>query len=282
MRRSATCSVLGLVCGLAAVLLLAAPDPVDAQTSAPQAPAAPQASAPPQVLTPTQAVVAPPAPAAPRAPAAPPAPAPRQVGPAGVVPAPADPQATAEPRTATVPPAATSPQSTPAAPPKAADADAVPDDAPQAPVAVAAAAAAANPALRQTADQYCSNIVDAAADARFARQAETLKTIEASIEQRMIELEAKRAEFETWLARREAFLKKADENLIAIYSRMRAEAAAAQLGMMDDETAAAILMKLNPRGASAILNEMDPALAAQISNTIAGAARRPQPKGVSG
>lgn len=163
-------------------------------------------------------------------------------------------------------------------PAHAAGETAPPEEPPQAPMA----AAAADAAQRQNADQYCSNIVDAAADARFARQAETLRALEAGVEKRIAELETKRAEYETWLARREAFLKKADENLIAIFSRMRPDAAAAQMAMMDDETAAAILMKLNPRGASAILNEMDPAQAAQLSNTMVGAASRAQKGGTSG
>ena len=52
-------------------------------------------------------------------------------------------------------------------------------------------------------------------------------------------------------------MKKADEGVIAIYAKMRPEAAAAQMAIMEDATAAALLAKLNPRVASSILNEMD-------------------------
>ncbi|WP_112664615.1 MotE family protein [Microvirga flavescens] len=125
------------------------------------------------------------------------------------------------------------------------------------------------------ANQYCANIADAAADARYEWQKETLTKLEKDIEGRIKILEEKRAEYEEWLRRRNEFLAKADEAVVAIYSRMRPEAAALQLANMKDETAAAILAKLGPRSASAVLNEMEPARAAQLSNVINGS-KRPQ------
>ncbi|WP_082487043.1 MotE family protein [Methylobacterium sp. Leaf89] len=112
---------------------------------------------------------------------------------------------------------------------------------------------------------YCASIADAAADARFAWQKEQLATLERQVEERIAALEAKRAEYETWLARRDAFLAKADEGVVAIYTKMRADAAALQLANMPDEGAAAILTKLNARNASAILSEMEAARAAQLA-----------------
>ena len=112
---------------------------------------------------------------------------------------------------------------------------------------------------------YCASIADAAADARFAWQKEQLATLERQVEERIAALEAKRAEYETWLARRDAFLAKADEGVVAIYTKMRADAAALQLANMPDEGAAAILTKLNARTASAILSEMEAARAAQLA-----------------
>ena len=52
---------------------------------------------------------------------------------------------------------------------------------------------------------------------------------------------------------------------MAIYTKMRADAAALQLANMPDEGAAAILTKLNARNASAILSEMEAARAAQLA-----------------
>jgi len=121
---------------------------------------------------------------------------------------------------------------------------------------------------------YCANIADAAADARFALQKEALAKMEKEIEARLKILEAKRAEYEEWLRRRNEVLQKADETVVSIYSRMRPDAAALQLANMDDEIAAAIVAKLNPRSASAVLNEMEPARAAQLTNIITDAPKR--------
>jgi len=121
---------------------------------------------------------------------------------------------------------------------------------------------------------YCANIADAAADARFALQKAELANMEKEIEGRLKILEAKRAEYEEWLRRRNEVLEKADETVVAIYSRMRPDAAALQLINMEEEIAAAIIAKLNPRAASAVLNEMEPARAAQLANIITDAPKR--------
>lgn len=123
-------------------------------------------------------------------------------------------------------------------------------------------------------NQYCTNIADAAADARFALQKQALADMEKEIEGRLKVLEAKRAEYEEWLRRRNEVLEKADETIVLIYSRMRPDAAALQLTNMDEEIAAAVIAKLNPRVASAVLNEMEPARAAQLANVITDAPKR--------
>ncbi|WP_156026261.1 MotE family protein [Xanthobacter sp. 91] len=137
-------------------------------------------------------------------------------------------------------------------------------------------AAGADAAAGENAALYCRNIADAAADARFTRQQAALAAMEKEIEARLAQLEAKRAEYQEWLARREAFLKKADESLIAVVSQMRPDAAAAQLAAMNEDMAAAVLARLSPRVASAILNESEPARAARLTSTMVGMARRAQ------
>jgi flagellar motility protein MotE (MotC chaperone) len=122
--------------------------------------------------------------------------------------------------------------------------------------------------------QYCTNIADAASDARFTLQKQALADMEKEIEGRIKVLEAKRAEYEEWLKRRNEVLEKADETIVMIYSRMRPDAAALQLMNMDEEIAAAVIAKLNPRAASAVLNEMEPARAAQLANVITDAPKR--------
>ena len=120
--------------------------------------------------------------------------------------------------------------------------------------------------------EYCLNIADAAADARFAWQKKTLADLEQEIAKRVELLEAKTAEYQRWLARRDEFSKKAQDSVVTIYARMKPDAAAAQLVAMDEETAAAILAKLDPRNASAILNDMDATQAARLTATISSAA----------
>ncbi|EIM24935.1 MotE family protein [Microvirga lotononidis] len=122
--------------------------------------------------------------------------------------------------------------------------------------------------------QYCASIADAASDTRFALQKQALADMEKEIEGRIKVLEAKRAEYEDWLRRRNEVLAKADETIVLIYSRMRPDAAALQLTNMDEEIAAAVIARLNPRVASAVLNEMEPARAAQLANVITDAPKR--------
>jgi flagellar motility protein MotE (MotC chaperone) len=124
----------------------------------------------------------------------------------------------------------------------------------------------------RAARDYCTNIADAAADARLAWQKRTLLELEQEIAKRLALLEEKSAELQKWLARRDEFSKKAQAVVVTIYARMRPDAAAAQLVAMDEETAAAVLTKLDPRNASAILNEMEATQAARLAATISGAA----------
>jgi flagellar motility protein MotE (MotC chaperone) len=125
---------------------------------------------------------------------------------------------------------------------------------------------------------YCVNIADAAADARFMWQKKALSDIEKELQERVAKLEAKVAEYQQWLARRDEFSKKAQATLISIYSRMRPDAAALQLADLDIETAAAVLTKLDPRISSAILAEMNAKHAARLTATISGAAAKGMPR----
>ncbi|MBB2963896.1 MotE family protein [Methylobacterium sp. R2-1] len=121
---------------------------------------------------------------------------------------------------------------------------------------------------------YCANIADAAADARFAWQKEQLAAMERQVEERIKLLEEKRAEYEAWLKRRNEFLAKADESVVAVYAKMRPDAAALQLANMPDEAAAALLTKLNARTASAILTEMEAARAAGLARAMTESGRK--------
>ena len=143
----------------------------------------------------------------------------------------------------------------------------------QAPVAAAPAAGADESEV----ERFCSNIADAARDRRYALQAAQLKELQAAVDKRMAALEAKRAEYESWLKRREVFLARAQDDLVKIYGGMKPDAAAERLAQVNTELAAAILMKLDARKASVILNEMDGKAAAALTGVIADAARRVDP-----
>lgn len=149
----------------------------------------------------------------------------------------------------------------------AADASAPPPHDVAAPKVIAGAVPESLPA------QYCANIVDKAADARFAEQKSELTKLQQAIDDRLQQLEKKRSEFELWLKRREDFLAKVQGNLSTVYAKMKPAAAAEELAQLDDLTAAAILLKLDPRATSLILAEMDPAKAAQLARLFASAGR---------
>jgi flagellar motility protein MotE (MotC chaperone) len=118
--------------------------------------------------------------------------------------------------------------------------------------------------------QYCANIANFAADARIAWQMKRMNELEAQLKQRIADLDAKETEAKQWIDKRESLLKKADDGIVAIYAKMRPEAAAAQMVVMEDFTAAALLTKLNSRVSSAILNEMDAGRAAKLTDLMAG------------
>lgn len=121
---------------------------------------------------------------------------------------------------------------------------------------------------------YCEAVVDVAADARFAWQAKTLEAMRLDLEDRAAKLEEKRAETELWLKRRQEFLDRTEGRIVSIYSRMRADAAAAQIAAMQDDAAVALLSKIDARAASAIFNEMEPGRAAHLTSVITGVLKR--------
>ncbi|ADZ72305.1 MotE family protein [Polymorphum gilvum] len=120
---------------------------------------------------------------------------------------------------------------------------------------------------------YCRNTADTAAEARLAWQTWNLVALEEKVKLRIDELERKRAEFQEWVERRERVLEEVEGHVVSIFSRMRPEAAAAQLATLEENTAVAVLVKLKARQASQILDEMEPARAAQLTHSMAGLSR---------
>lgn len=126
-------------------------------------------------------------------------------------------------------------------------------------------------------ERFCTNIADEARDRRYALQAAELTKLQEEIDRRMVLLEEKRAEYESWLKRRDEFLAMAEGNVVEIYAKMRPDAAAERLEELKVDLAAAIVMKLEPRQAGVILNEMESKTAALLTGIMASAARKEDP-----
>ncbi|MBI0167590.1 MotE family protein [Bartonella sp. M0280] len=134
-------------------------------------------------------------------------------------------------------------------------------------------------------EKFCGNIDSQAADARFELQSQQLQQLRMQIDDRIKVLEEKRQEYENWLNKRNEFLAKAQDSLVNIISKMRPDAAAAQLALVDDFAAAAIMLKLTPRVSSAIMNELPPEKSANLTKVLVSAQKlppenKPAPKSV--
>ena len=119
--------------------------------------------------------------------------------------------------------------------------------------------------------RYCGALAPSASEARAAYQLRRLADLERQVREEVEKLEIKEMAARDWVTRRQAMMKGATDDVVAIYAKMPPEAAAAQLGSMDEVVAAAVLSKLNPRAASGILSEMAAEKAAKLSTLIAGA-----------
>lgn len=126
-----------------------------------------------------------------------------------------------------------------------------------------------------TASDYCKSLGPAAGEARMKWQADQLSRLERQVEDATAELEQRRKELQGWIKRRDDFIRRANDQLIAIYRSIKPEVAALQLSELDDETASAILLKLDARVASRIFDELPGPRAARLVTLISGASAFP-------
>ena len=119
--------------------------------------------------------------------------------------------------------------------------------------------------------RYCANMAPSVSEIRIARQMKRLNELAAEIEQRAQQLDRLTAETREWVAKRQALLRAASEQTVAIFSKMTPEGAAARLALLEDETAVSVLSRLAARTASAILNEMESARAARLTSLLSAA-----------
>ena len=121
------------------------------------------------------------------------------------------------------------------------------------------------------ASRYCASVAPTIAEARIAWQTKRLSELDAQVKQRIADLEKVEASAREWIDKRDAQLKAASADLVAIYAKMQPENAARQISSMDDRMAAAILGKLKPAAAGAILDEMEAERASRLAGMMAGA-----------
>jgi len=120
------------------------------------------------------------------------------------------------------------------------------------------------------ASRFCANAAPSIAEARIAWETKQLSDLDAQIKQRLADLEKAEASIQDWVAKREAMLKSASDDLVAIYAKMDPQAAATQIAGMEDQMAAAILGKLKASAAGAILNEMEADRASKLAIVLSG------------
>lgn len=120
-------------------------------------------------------------------------------------------------------------------------------------------------------ERFCSNIGSQAADARFQLQRQQLQELRDQISERVKILEEKQNEYQVWLNKRNEFLSMAENSLVEIITKMRPDAAAAQLALMNDLVAASLVLKLNPKVSSAIMNELPPEKSAELTQILMSA-----------
>lgn len=130
--------------------------------------------------------------------------------------------------------------------------------------------AIANKAPDIEASRFCANAGPSIAEARIAWERKQLGDLDAQVKQRLADLEKAQASIQEWVAKRDAMLKSASDDLVAIYAKMQPETAATQIAAMDDQMAAAILGKLKAGTAGAILNEMEADRASKLAVVLSG------------
>jgi flagellar motility protein MotE (MotC chaperone) len=146
-----------------------------------------------------------------------------------------------------------------------------------APISGALAEDEPKPQVKSARDEirtFCSNIADAARDQRYQLQKEELEKLQKEVDERISVLEARKAEYEGWLKKRNEFLKQAESGLADIYKKMKPDAAASQLQELDPYLASAIIMRLKPSQSSLILAEMEAKKAAMVTAIMSAAGDR--------
>ena len=122
--------------------------------------------------------------------------------------------------------------------------------------------------ISQSIRTYCENNIPNSDEGRRAWQFQQLKELEARIDDKATKLDILRRTVEEMIMSQKKAETRANDVLVALYARMRPDAAAAQMSSMDAGVAGVILSALDPNIASKIVNEMESDVAARITQTI--------------
>lgn len=125
---------------------------------------------------------------------------------------------------------------------------------------------------RGAAAEYCRTLSQTADEARAAFLQREIALLEKQLVLKTEALEGRIAEHKRWLSLRSQEMDQVSISLVQTFMRMRPEAAAQQISVMDDRLAAVLLLKLGPKASSALLNEMAPPRAARLVAAIASSA----------
>ncbi|MDE2361481.1 MAG: hypothetical protein KGM42_02290 [Hyphomicrobiales bacterium] len=123
---------------------------------------------------------------------------------------------------------------------------------------------------------FCAVNGPAAVEARIAWQSADLKELEARLATKKEELARQIEDLRQWIDKRNGLLAKASDEVVAIYARLKSDAAAQQLSAMPEDVAVGIISRLSPKNAGAIFDEMAPEKAARLAAVLSTPA--PPPK----
>ncbi len=115
----------------------------------------------------------------------------------------------------------------------------------------------------------CANVAASIEATHLEQKRRTLAEIEKNIAARLEALETRKNELKAQIDKIDAFEQRVNESLVAFYTGMKPDAAAAHIGELEDDTAAALLLKLKTRISAKILNEMSAVRGAALAKRIA-------------
>lgn len=115
----------------------------------------------------------------------------------------------------------------------------------------------------------CANVAASIESTRLEQKRRSLEELERNIATRLEALDTRKNELKAQIEKIESFEQRVNDALVAFYTGMKPDAAAAHIAELEDDTAAALLLKLKTRISAKILNEMNATRGAALAKRIA-------------